>query len=500
MISNFTAKLEESGISVVPVMAIVALLHFTLAPLPEGGFAKFLVGGALLITGLAIFLMGADIGMVPFGQKVGSALTRKRNMALLLTASFAIGFAITIAEPDVQVLANQVSGVVPSIDKNMLLVMIASGVGLFLLIATGRVVLQIPLRLLLILFYVLLFIACSFVDSGFIGMAFDAGGATTGPITVPFIMALGIGVASSVKKTSDDDNSFGMVGLASIGPIAAVAAMGFGMSASLSGGESAVAAEVEEVVLPLFEHFWRLLPDVAHEISLALLPLLLIFLFFQVTLLRLSALQVKRMLMGMLYAYIGLVLFMTGVNGGFSPAGHALGLGLGAIADGWALLPIGLVLGAVVVCAEPAVWVLTEQVEEISGGHIRRSIMLAALSISVAFAVVLGMLRVVTGISIWFVLVPGYAVALLLTFFCPRLFTAIAFDSGGVASGPMSTTFVLSLTLGASVAVGGNPTTDAFGMIAMIAMAPLITIQLLGMVFHFKETRKAKLQSSKGAS
>lgn len=499
MISNFTTKLKESGVSVLPVMGIVTLLHFTLAPLPEGGFLKFLVGGGLLILGLAIFLMGADIGMVPFGQKTGSALTRKRNMALLLLASFAIGFAITIAEPDVQVLATQVNGVVPSISKESLLVMIAVGVGLFLMVATGRVILQIPLRALLIVFYVLLFIACAFVDPGFIGMAFDAGGATTGPITVPFIMALGIGVASAVKKKkSDDDSSFGMVGLASIGPIAAVAAMGFGMSASLTDvGQSA--QPVEEVSLSLADHFLHLLPDVAHEISLALLPLLAIFFFFQITLLRLSMLQVKRMLLGMLYAYIGLVMFMTGVNGGFSPAGHALGLALGGIADGWALIPIGLLLGAVVVCAEPAVWVLTEQVEEISGGYIRRSIMLAALSISIAFAVVIGMLRVVTGMSIWFVLLPGYALALILTFFCPRLFTAIAFDSGGVASGPMSTTFVLSMTLGASIAVGGNPTTDAFGMIAMIAMAPLITIQLLGMIFHYKEQRKAKAQAPEGA-
>lgn len=499
MITDFKAKLEESGISVIPIMAIVTLLHLTIAPLPEGGFAKFLVGGILLIVGLAIFLLGADLGMVPFGQKVGSALTHKRNIVLLLAASFAIGFAITIAEPDVQVLVTQVSSVVPSINKTVLLVMIAAGVGLFLLIATGRVILQIPLRLLLIVFYALLFALCAFVDPGFIGMAFDAGGATTGPITVPFIMAMGIGVASAVKKSSGDDNSFGMVGLASIGPVAAVAVMGFTMSSSLSAPAAEATEVATEVTLSLSAHFFAILPHVAYEILLALLPLVVIFLFFQVTLLHLSLRQVRRMMFGMFYAFIGLVLFMTGVNGGFSPAGHALGLALGGIAGGWVLIPIGLVLGAVVVCAEPAVWVLTEQVEGVSGGYIRRSIMLVALSLSIAFAVAIGMVRVVTGMSIWFVLLPGYALALGLTFFCPRLFTAIAFDSGGVASGPMSTTFVLSLTLGASVAVGGNPTTDAFGMIAMIAMAPLITIQLLGLIFKYKEDRKTANASSEGA-
>ena len=486
MVSNFRHKLYESVSSVLPIMAIVVLLHLTIAPLEDGQIGQFLFGGALLILGLTIFLIGADLGMVPFGQKVGSALTRKRNLPLLLGAAFAIGFAITIAEPDVQVLASQVNAAMPSISKSTLLYMIALGVGAFLVIGSTRTVLQWPLRYLLIFFYILVFIACAFVDSAFVGVAFDAGGATTGPITVPFIMALGLGVASAVKKKEGDDSSFGLVGLASIGPIAAVAFMGLMSSGGLEDVQHSGSSGAKDALLA---HFLRLLPDVSHEIALALLPLLLIFAFFQVSLLRLPFEQVKRMVLGLIYAFVGLVMFMTGVNGGFSPAGQSLGVALGALADGWALLPIGLVLGAVVVCAEPAVWVLTEQVEDVSGGHIRRPIMLAALSISIALAVFLGMLRVVTGLSIWWVILPGYGLALALTKFCPPLFTAIAFDSGGVASGPMSTTFVLSLTLGASIAVGGNPTTDAFGMIAMIAMAPLITIQVLGMLLRIKEKR-----------
>ena len=472
-------------------MLLVVVLHFTLAPLPDGQFPKFLVGGILLIFGLSVFLMGADIGMVPFGQRVGSALTRKRNLPLIMIASFAIGFAVTIAEPDVQVLANTVNSVAPSVDKTTLLCMIAVGVGLFLLIGTARIVLQVPLRWLLIVFYILLFSACAFVDAGFIGVAFDAGGATTGPITVPFIMAMGLGVAAAIKKKEDDDSSFGLVGLASIGPIAAVAAMGFFSNVSLSAEGGGATAE-EVIQKPLLEHFLDFFPHVSQEIFMALVPLVVIFLFFQVTLLRLPTQQVKRMMLGLFYAFIGLVLFMVGVNGGFSPAGQSLGMALGSVSGGWVLIPTGLILGAVVVCAEPAVWVLTEQVEDVSGGYIRRPILMAALCISIAAAVVLGMIRVLTGISIWWMLLPGYALALGLTFFCPKLFTAIAFDSGGVASGPMSTTFVLSLTLGASMAVGGNPTTDAFGMIAMIAMAPLITIQLLGMIFKIMEQKNKK--------
>lgn len=481
MTSNFVSKFKESAVSVVPIMIIVLILNFTIAPLEPGQVPRFIIGGLLLIVGLSIFLVGADIGMVPFGQKVGSSLTYMRRLGPMLLAGFLIGFAVTIAEPDVQVLANQVTSVIPSISKSGLLVAIALGVGLFVLLAILRTVMQLSLRKMLIFFYIFVFIACAFVEPTFVGIAFDSGGATTGPVTVPFIMALGLGVAATTKKKEGDDNGFGMVGLASIGPIAAVAAMGL-----ISGGDVGEGAASGSP-----DGFLAILPHVAYEIAMALLPIVLIFVFFQIVLLKLPHHQVKRMLLGFLYTFIGLVLFMTGVNGGFSPAGQSLGLALGQY-GGLALIPIGLVLGAVVVCAEPAVWVLTEQVETLSGGHIRRPIMLAALSISIALAVVLGMIRVVTSLPIWYIILPGYALALILTKVTPPLFTAIAFDSGGVASGPMSTTFVLSLTLGASISCGGNPATDAFGMVAMIAMAPLVTIQILGIIFKYKETQAAQ--------
>lgn len=492
-------------------MLIVVLLNFGLslyhsgpaglpglegAPLSYGLLAQFIIGGTLLVLGLGIFLIGADLGMVPFGHMVGSALTKKINLPLILGASFAIGFAITIAEPDVQVLASQVVGAAPAINRGMLIFMIAAGVGLFLIVAMIRVVLRLPLKWLLIIFYTLVFITCAFVDPAFVGIAFDSGGATTGPITVPFIMAMGIGVASAVKTREGDDNNFGFVGLASIGPVAAVAAMGLVFSVNVEAGaeEAAQAAE-----LSVLGTFLSVLPHVVEEIFLALAPLMVIFFIFNFFLLHLPKEQIRRMMFGMFYAFIGLVMFMTGVSGGFIPAGEALGQALGSLGDGWILLPVGLLLGAVVVCAEPAVWVLTDQVEEVSGGSIPRKVMLAALSISIALAVGLGMFRVITGLSIWYALIPGYALALGLTFFCPPLFTAIAFDSGGVASGPMSTTFVLSLTLGASMAIeGGNPATDAFGIVAMIAMAPLITIQLLGLIYKYLENKALRAEQSRG--
>lgn len=482
-------------------MAIVVMLHLTIAPLGEGQLAQFLIGGGLLIIGLSTFLVGAEVGMVSFGQKVGSALTRKRSLPLMLIASFAIGFAITIAEPDVQVLASQVVEIMPGMEKNMLLLMIAVGVGFFLLIGTGRIIVQVPLRYLLIGFYIALFAMSGFANPEFVGVAFDAGGATTGPITVPFIMAMGVGVAAAGRREVDSgsgDDSFGLVGLSSIGPIAAVVVFSMMSQGNLSS--EAAPQSVVSGPASVAGVFLSILPHVMEDIALALFPLLIIFIVFQVLLLKLPAQQVRRMIFGLVYSYIGLVIFMTGVSGGFSPVGKSLGMALGSYSE-MSLLPVGFLLGAVVVCAEPAVWILTRQIEEISGGYIQRKIMFAALSISIAVAVMLGMLRVITGMSIWYVLIPGYALALILTRYCPPLFTAIAFDSGGVASGPMATTFVLSLTLGASAACGGNPAMDAFGMIAMIAMAPLITIQFLGMIFKKLEHRqKQKEEFLRGGS
>ena len=481
-------KLKESAISVIPVMAVVLLLHFSMAPLGDR-LGEFLLGGVLLIIGLSIFLLGADIGVLPVGQQAGSALTSRRNLPLLLGAGFAIGFFITVAEPDVHVLAQQVAAVDPSLSPMLLVGMIAVGVGLFVTIALARVVFQISLRLLFLLFYLLVFACAAFASPAFLGVAFDAGGATTGPMTVPFIMALGVGVAA-VRGGKDQgrDDSFGLVGLASVGPILAVLFLGL----IQTGQEGGSAAQVDVRSGGLLEHFVGMVPAVAEEVGMALGPLVGLFIVFKLFLLRMTRQGTIRMVMGLLYTFVGLVLFFVGAKGGFIPAGRELG-GLLALHDmQYAIVAVGLVLGALVVCAEPAVWVLTAQVEEVSGGHIRRSVMLASLCIGVAAAVGMAVIRVVGGLSIWYFLIPGYALALALMLPCPRMFTAIAFDSGGVASGPMASTFILAFTLGASHSLGGDPIADAFGVIAMIAMTPLITIQILGILYDRRERAAAR--------
>ena len=487
---NLLHKLKESGISVAPILAIVLLLHLTVAPLAGAMLARFYIGGVLIILGLSIFLLGTDLGILPMGHAVGSALVARKNLFLMLLAGFVVGFLVTVAEPDVAVLADQVSTVDSAIPKSLLILMIGLGVGFFTAVGFGRIVLNLSYRWALVLFYLIVFGLAAITDQGYLSVAFDAGGATTGPMTVPFIMALGVGVASvRVSKKSEED-SFGVVGLASIGPIMAVLVMGIVQKGRTveAGQETAAALET----LGVAEVFLRLLPETLKHVATALAPLVVIFIVFELVLLKQSRHQLARMAKGMIYTYLGLVLFFLGVNGGFLPVGSMVGGAIGGLEANGILIPIGLVLWAVVVLAEPAVWVLNSQIEEVSGGYIKKPIILATLSISISAAVAMAMLRIVTGISIWWFLIPGYSLALLLTFFSPALFTAIAFDSGGVASGPMSSTFVLSFSIGASAMAGGNPMKDAFGVIAMIAMMPLITIQILGILFKVKEANKRR--------
>lgn len=524
---NFYLKLKETIYSVAPIMVLVLLLGVTVAPLGTDLLFRFAIGGIMVIIGLTVFLLGVDIGILPLGERSGASLTSRRNLTLLAAAAFVIGFIVTVAEPDVQVLADQVKAIETAVSKWGLIFSIATGVGLFVTLGILRTILSIPLRLILIVSYSAVFLFAFFAPSSFQGVAFDSGGATTGPMTVPFIMALGVGVAAVRTKSSKDvlsggEDSFGLTGIASIGPVFAVIIYGIILSvtgsnnqavsegaqlaekAMQSGSAQAVSSGIGEI----FHH----LPVVTKEVVMALSPLAVMAVIFQFTLLKMPPMQVIRTIRGFLFSFAGLVIFLCGAQGGFMPVGQKLGEMLGSLAISGdkmllllnaageverslsipgiieiiILLVIGCIFGAVVVCAEPAVWVLTDQVEEISGGTIRRKVMLIALSTGVAISIGISMARVLFGFSLWCVLIPGYILALVLTFFCPKLFTGIAFDSGGVASGPMTSTFILSFALGASQASGGNPATDAFGVIALVAMTPLIAIQLLGIVFKIK--------------
>ena len=473
-------KVKEALASVLPITAIVLILCFTIAPVPTEVLLAFLVGAVLLIVGMGLFTLGADTAMTPIGERVGAHLTKSRKLALIVSVSFLLGVIITVSEPDLQVLANQV----PSIPNSVLVGAVAVGVGVFLVIALLRILFRVPLNKLLIVSYAVVFTLAFFVPDDFLAIAFDSGGVTTGPMTVPFIMALGVGVASIRSDEDAAQDSFGLVALCSVGPIMAVLILALVYPASGTYAPTVIpeVANSHE----LWKMFQENFPEYGHEVLVCLAPIGAFFAIFQLAALKLQKKQVLKIVAGLLYTDIGLVLFLTGVNVGFLPAGTYLGRQIASLPYNWIIVPIGMLMGWFIVQAEPAVHVLNHQVEEITAGAIPGKAMSMSLSIGVAVSIGLALIRVLTGISIFWFLIPGYLTAITLSFFVPKIFTAIAFDSGGVASGPMTATFLLPFAMGACEALGGNIITDAFGVVAMVAMTPLLTIQMLGVVYQQK--------------
>ena len=488
-------KLLESLQAVLPIVAIVLVLCFSIAPVSPSILLCFLLGAAMIIVGIMFFTLGAEMSMSPMGERVGAVLTKSRSVPLIIGVGFVLGFLITISEPDLQVLANQV----PSIPNMTLILSVAAGVGFFLVVAFLRMLLSIALPKLLVVFYALIFVLAAFVPKEFLAVAFDSGGVTTGPITVPFIMALGVGVAAIRSDRHAADDSFGLVALCSVGPILAVLLLGILFQASDSTYIPPVLPDVGDSV-ELWQLFHVSLPTYLKEIATSLLPIVLMFGIFQLVALKLDRRSLGRIGVGLLYTYMGLVLFLTGANVGFMPAGNYLGQVLAGRSFRWVLVPIGMLIGYFIVKAEPAVYVLNKQVEEITDGAISAGTMGAALSAGVSLSVGLAMVRVLTGISILWFLIPGYTFAIGISFVVPKLYTAIAFDAGGVASGPMTATFLLPLAQGACVAAGGNIVTDAFGVVAMVAMTPLITVQLMGLMAQLKQRRARQAQPVSAAA
>ena len=478
-------KLKEAAASVLPVTAIVAVLCLALVRVDVGLMLSFLLGSGLLILGMGLFTLGAELSMSRIGNLIGAKMTKSRKLWFILAVSFLLGVAITMAEPDLQVLATNV----PAIDKTVLIVTVSVGVGLFLMLCMVRILFSVSLRLLLIVFYALLFLGAFLSDAGFLSVAFDSGGVTTGPMTVPFIMALGVGVASIRSDENAKADSFGLVALCSIGPVMAVMLLGAIYPRDTQADVGMVIGGFETTV-ELGGAYLRSLPTYMLEVAMALLPIFVFFLLFQVFSLHLRRLPLTKIVMGVGYTFLGLVLFLTGVNVGFSPLGYVLGKELVTSGLSALLIPLAMLMGWFIIDAEPAVHILNKQVEELTSGAISAKAMGLSLSVAVALANGLAMVRVLTGLPILYFLLPGYAVALGLSFFVPRTFTAIAFDSGGVASGPLTATFMLPLAMGACTALGGNVMTDAFGLVALVAMMPLITVQVMGGIYVLKSRTK----------
>lgn len=480
-------KIRESLAAVLPITGIVLVISITIAPLTPGTLVLFLFGALLLVCGMGLFTLGVDMSMIPMGDGIGVQISKAKRVGLPLLVCFVLGVVVTIAEPDLQVLASQL----PSVPDMTLILAVAVGVGFFLMVSQVRMLLNIPLSYTLLFFYALVFILSFFAPDSFVPVAFDSGGVTTGPITVPFIMAMGIGMAAIRSDKNSNSDSFGLISLCSIGPILSVMILGIVMP-DLDASYTPVTIPDVATTKDAARVFVEEIPAYIQEVAVAILPVIILFALFQLAFRRFQRHQLGKIIVGLTYTYVGLVLFLVGVNVGFMPAGATIGATIAASSMKWLLVPIGALVGFFIVRAEPAVQVLARQVEEISNGSITQKAINQALSIGIALSVGLAMVRILTGISIMWFLIPGYAVALGLTFFVPQLFTGVAFDSGGTASGPMTTTFLLPLAMGACEAVGGNVLTDAFGIVALVAMTPLCTIQLLGLYSRLKARSAAK--------
>ncbi len=482
------SKLSESLGSIMPIAVIVLLLTVTIVPMDPEIFLLFLFGVVCLIFGLSLFTMGAEMSMQTIGSKIGSTLAKSGKIWLITLVSFLIGIFVTISEPDLQILAERVAKISGNADMKMILTLaISVGVGIFLVIGMLRILFKINLGLLLIGFYIITFVLCIFfVSPDFWSLAFDSGGVTTGPMTVPFIMAIGAGVASMRSSGDGHDDAFGLVSLCSVGPIIAV--MVLGICFSIEGGTYVPAPlpEMTETRL-LMLHYLEGFAAHAEEIAVALLPIVVFALLFQLLTRAFTVRKLLRIGMGVIYTFVGLVIFLTGANEGFLPMGEELGNSMALMGGmNWILIPIGMLLGYFIVNAEPAVYVLNKQVEQITAGAISAGTMRLSLSIGVSAALGLSMLRILCGFNILWVLIPGYIIALGLTFFVPKFFVGIAFDSGGVASGAMMSAFVLPLATGACLALGENVMTQAFGCVAFVALTPIISIEVCGLIYNLK--------------
>ena len=471
----FRNKLQESAVSVLPIVLVVAALCLLAVPAPTDLMLAFLIGSIMVIVGMALFTLGSENSLTNIGSHMSSALTKSKKLPLILSVSFALGVFVTVAEPDLKVLAETV----PHINTALLIAVVGVGVGAFLALAMARMIFGIKLRYLLLISYAVVFGLSLFAPAQQLAMAFDSGGVTTGPMTVPFVLAFGVGVSYIRSDRRAESDSFGLVALCSIGPVLAVMLLSC-FFRKAPAGDGAQAVDTWKTTTQLGHHYLRAIPGYMLEIALSLSPVLAAFALFQMISLHLKPRACGRILLGLLITYGGLVLFLTGVNVGFSALGRVLGSLIAQSAFKYLLIPLSAILGWFIISAEPAVFTLEKQIEKVSAGAIPGKSVRLSLSVAISAAMALSMTRVLTGVSIMYFLVPGYALALALSFFVPDLYTAIAFDSGGVASGPMTATFMLQFMLGASEASGGNPLSDAFGVVALVAMMPLISVQLMG--------------------
>lgn len=479
MIKKITNALKNSFNTIYPIIIIVFLINL-IVPLNFLDLMNFLVSSVLIMLGITLFSFGSNISMISIGKYLGEALIRYKKVIIVLIVSFIIGLVVTVAEPDLILLASQLS----NIPTFTFILIVGIGVGTFLLLATYRIMYKKSFNKFLIIFYSIIFLLILTVPKEFISIAFDASGATTGAISVPFIIAFGMGFVSNRDDKNSQVDTFGIVGLCSIGPIITVLLMG--IFYKITNNYTFVLNNNTNTLLM----FINALLKYGLDIIIAILPIFVAFVIFQLLTKKCSFKEIKKIILGLIVIIIGLTLFLSGANVGFLKIGYIIGNEIVLSNYNYLLIPIGAIIGFFIVQAEPSVNILTSQIENITVGSISKKVITFCLSIGVSLAILISLIRVTTGISILWFIIPGYFIIVILTLFIPKLFTVIAFDSGGAASGAMTTCFLLPLAIGASTALGGNIIEDAFGMVAMVAMSPLITVELFGLIYKIQKQQK----------
>lgn len=475
-------KTKDVTRTLLPVVILVLLLCFTLVDVESNVFTRFLVGSVMLLIGLSIFLWGVDLAMNPIGEHMSREIATSRTFLKLAILSFLLGFLITVAEPDMLVLGSQIeaaSGGVMS--ASVIVYMVSIGVGVLISLGVFRLLGDMPLNRFMMITYGVIFILAIFVSEEFLAIAFDSSGATTGALTTPFILAISLGLSIIKGGRHSEENAFGLVGIMSAGPILAVMLLSV-----LTGQKNIQSSEVEFIVSEgVLGPIMDVLPTIFVESIIALLPITILFFIFNFTKFKLSEDELSRIIKGLLLTLVGLVLFLTAAASGFMDMGRIIGMELAGM-NKWLLIGIGFLMGLIVVLVEPAVHVLGQQIEEVTGGHIPLNLIRITLSIGVGLAIALSMVRIVVPeVKLWYFIIPGFAMAIVLSFVSEPVFVGIAYDAGGVASGPMTATFVLAFAQGAaSVIESADVMIDGFGVIAMVAMAPVFSLMVLGTLFR----------------
>lgn len=484
-------KFREVLFSVLPITLIVLLLHIFVTPLTANILWRFFIGSILVVIGLSLFLLGIDRGVTPLGTKVGESVLKSNKLAIVILSGIILGFIISFAEPGLLIFGNQVEGITNGIIAGTtLLIVVSLGIAFSLGFAFVKIIYGIPLYKIIIVLYSIIFLLAIFSEIEFIVIAFDASGTTTGVLAVPFILALTIGISHlKINGKASEKDSFGTIAIVSAGAIISVLFIGLFVKNPDFASKMGEQVIEDNSVLGIFLDQFK---SVFNESFFAILPIIGVFLFFQFTSFKLNLKNFIKIFRGFIYTFIGLLIFLWGVNAGFMDVGALLGSELALFDNKIYIIVIGFVIGVVTILAEPAVHVLTKQIEEVTSGYIPKNAVLIALSLGVGLAVSLSVLRIfVVSLQIWHYLLPGYLISIVLMFFVPKIFVGIAFDAGGVATGPITATFILAFTQGAAgVVEGAHLIRDGLGMVAMVALMPIITLQILGLIFKIKSNRK----------